>query len=277
MQPASQNPYTLSSRSLDKDETIPLNQPLRVMIVDDHEVFRNGLRDLINSIEGFRVVAQAGSCQEAFEQVGKQPIDLVVLDLFLPDGDGIEATRQLLRHIPQPKVIILSAIMYDEALIGAMLAGAHGYLTKDLSASDILKVLQGILRGEPAMLPTVAANLIHLLVEKYHHMEAVLATYAQNGSMVIAEGPTSSNGFRQHAPSAAQPAATPLQLLTPQESKVFQLMRQGQSNKQIAARLSISPYTVGKHIQNILRKLGVANRTQAASYTPFEGDNEPPG
>lgn len=245
------------------------DHPLRVLIVDDHEIFRNGLRDLINNIEGFAVVAEASSCRDALALAQQMRIDLIVLDMYLPDGDGIEATYQLRRMSAHPPhVIILSAVIYDDTLIDAILAGAHGYLTKDMLAGDIVKALKGIQRGELALPPATTTHLVHLLVQKYSEAEAELATYLQNGFPTTDISPSQTdelNGVVSSSNSA-------IRTLTPQEAKVFQLLRHGQSNKQIATRLSISPYTVGKHVQNILRKLGVTNRTQAVSYTSFEGD-----
>lgn len=237
------------------------DQPLRVLIVDDHEIFRHGLRDLINSMEGFQVVAEAGSCKNALALAEQRPIDLVVLDMYLPDGDGIEVTRQLRQITPPPRVIILSAVIYDDTLVDAILAGAQGYLTKDMPASDIVNALKGFQRGELALLPTVTTNLVQMLVQKYSEAEAELSIQVHN-SIIMTD---ISMPQKEELPNTAT------RILTSQEDNVFQLLRQGKSNKQIAAKLAISPYTVGKHVQNILRKLGVTNRTQAASYTSFEG------
>jgi two-component system response regulator DevR len=254
--------------SSNSNEMLSTNHIQRVMIVDDHELFRHGLRDLINSMEGFQVVAEAHSCKDALAQVKQMRIDLVMLDMYLPDGDGIQVTRQLRQQVtPPPYVIILSALMIDETLVDAILAGASGYLTKDMPAGDIAKSLKGVKRGELALPRVVTANLVRLLVQKYAQTE--VATNQQDTPTSIASPPQTDE--------MNQPVSSPntaIHMLTPQEAKVFQLLRHGQSNKQIAHRLYISPYTVGKHVQNILRKLGVANRTQAVSYTSFEGDSD---
>jgi two-component system, NarL family, response regulator DevR len=242
------------------------DHPQRVMIVDDHELFRHGLRDLINSIEGFQVVAEAHFCKEALALAKQQRIDLVMLDMYLPDGDGIQVTRQLRQQVtPPPKVIILSAFIRDETLVDAIVAGASGYLTKDMPAGDIAKSLKGLQHGELALPQVVTANLVRLLVMKYTQPGAEITTNEQNHA-----SPSQTDEMNQpvSSPDTSMPA------LTPQEARVFHLLRHGQSNKQIALRLSISHYTVGKHVQNILRKLGVANRTQAVSYTSFEGDSD---
>lgn len=250
--------------------------PLRVMIVDDHEIFRHGLRDLINGIRGFMVVAEATSTMQALSLVRSMPIDLVFMDLSLRDEDGLNATLQLKQSVSSPSVIILSATMTNDTLMDAILAGADGYLTKDIPAADIVNLLQGFQQGAFAMLPTTAANVIHMLVKKCNDLtwrcdnleaELILNNLHESKSVeisaptILQTGQSSATGFSLPAP----------QSLTQQEEKVFQLMRLGHSNKHIAAQLSISHFTVGKHVQNILRKLRVKNRTQAVSYTSFEG------
>lgn len=259
-----------SFRPSNNNEMLSTDHLQRVMIVDDHELFRHGLRDLINSMEGFQVVAEAHSCKETLALVKQMRIDLVMLDMYLPDGDGIQVIRQLQQQIsPPPYVIILSALMIDETLVDAILAGASGYLTKDMPAGDIAKSLKGVQRGELALPRVVTANLVRLLVQKYAQTEAEVVTNQQDTS-------TSNASLSQtdeiNRPVSSSNAA--MQMLTLQEAKVFQLLRHGHSNKQIASRLSISHYTVGKHVQNILRKLGVTNRTQAVTYTSFEGDTD---
>jgi DNA-binding NarL/FixJ family response regulator len=259
-----------SSISSNNNEKLSTSYPQRVMIVDDHELFRHGLRDLINSIEGFQVIAEAQFCKEALAIAKQKRIDLVVLDMYLPDGDGIKVTRQLRQQVtPPPNVIILSAFMRDETLVDAIMAGASGYLTKDMSAADIAKSLKGVKRGELALPGVVASNLVRLLVQKYVQAQPKVVMTQQDTPTSVG---ASSQTNEMNQPGSSANTATPT--LTPQEAKVFQLLRHGQSNKQIARHLSISHYTVGKHVQNILHKLGVANRTQAASYTSFEGDTD---
>jgi DNA-binding NarL/FixJ family response regulator len=259
-----------SSISSNTNEMLSTSYPQQVMIVDDHELFRHGLRDLINSIEGFQVVAEAQLCKEALALAKQKRIDLVMLDMYLPDGDGIQVTRQLRQQVtPPPNVIILSAFMRDETLVDAILAGASGYLTKDMPAGDIANSIKGVKRGELALPGAVAANLVRLLVQKHAQAEPKVVTVQHVTSTGYA---SSSQTDEINLPVLS--SNTAIHMLTPQEARVFQLLRNGYSNKQIAHRLDISPYTVGKHVQNILRKLGVANRTQAASYTSFEGDSD---
>ncbi len=249
---------------------------LKVMIVDDHEVFRLGIRELLNSIDGFLVVAEANCCTDALAKIEAQPVDLVLLDLYLPDSDGIDAVHKLRKIIPQLHIIIISGMIDDDLLLRAVLAEVSGYLTKDTPALDIIRALQAYRRGELAMLPAVAVYAINLLVQRNNMLEADLALSQQNEMTP----PDAHQVPDLTATSSTQPSDLShqvlphLEFLTPQEEKVYQLMRRGLSNKQIAARLIISRFTVGKHVQNILRKLGVANRTQAVSYNLFEGGAE---
>jgi DNA-binding NarL/FixJ family response regulator len=243
---------------------------LKVMIVDDHEVFRLGIRELLNSIDGFLVVAEANCCTDALAKIAAQPVDLVLLDLYLPDSDGIDAVHKLRKIIPQLHIIIISGMIDDDLLLRAVLAGVSGYLTKDTPALDIIRALQAYRRDELAMLPAVAAHAINLMIQRNNMLEADLALSQQNEM-------TPSDAHQVPdlpMTSSTQTSDLSHQVLTPQEEKVYQLMRRGLSNKQIAARLIISRFTVGKHVQSILRKLGVANRTQAVSYNLFEGGAE---
>jgi DNA-binding NarL/FixJ family response regulator len=265
------NPFVLSSPTSERTMTDALQQ---VMIVEDHEIFRRGLRDLINTIEGYQVVAEVSSCEAMLAQIAQMHINLIMLDMYLPDGDGIQAIRQVRQQAARPpRVIILSAIMYPDTLVDAILAGADGYLTKDMPEGAIVRALQGFLRGELALSLKAATQLVHLLVHRYTELEAEARSSSPNGHMSTTLSPAPT----EEPNKAASSSSVFFPTLTPQEANILQLLRQGQSNKQIATRLSISPYTVGKHVQHILRKLGVANRTQAASYTSFEGGTEPKG
>lgn len=246
---------------------------MRVMIVDNHEIFRHGLRDILNGIRGYHVVAEARCSSDAIAHIGRMPIDLVLLNLYLPDTDGVETTQLLRKFDPPPYVIILSTTIDDDALLDTVLAGASGYLTVDMPAVEMIRALQDFQQGRLAMLPDVATRIVRLLVQKCHDLarhieglEAELNADLQDGPKIVnlAASPLSN--------TVTTTSGTYLQILTPQEEKVFQLLRQGKSNKQIAAQLAISHYTVSKHVQNILRKFGATNRTQAVSYTSFEGD-----
>ena len=276
---------TFVSRSINKEAqqntgNLQRTLPLRVMIVDDHEIFRHGLRDLINGIQGFLVVAEATSTIQALSLLESMPIDLVLMDLSLKGDDGLDATLQLKQSASPPSVIILSATMTNDTLMNAILAGVDGYLTKDIPAADIVNTLQGFQQGALAILPAVAADVIHMLVKKCNDLawrcdsleaELILNDQHESKSVEISVPSMLQTG---QASAKGISFSTP-QSLTHQEEKVFHLMRLGHSNKHIAAQLSISHFTVGKHVQNILRKLRVKNRTQAVSYTSFEGGENP--
>ncbi len=261
------NTFVFSSNTT----VIPARHHQRVLIVDDHEIFRHGLHDLLHMIEGFEVVAEGGSCGDALTLVRQMHIDLIILDMYLPDGNGIQTMRQLKREMSNPPcVIILSAMMDNETLLGAMLAGAEGYLTKDKPAGEILHALKGFQRGQLALPEAVTTDLVHLLVQKFSEIEAELSAYMHNGINA-----TDRSSFEtEHIHASEFLANTSFPMLSKQEARVFELLRCGHSNKQIAAQLSISPYTVGKHVQKILRKFGVINRTQAALHTSFEGGGD---
>lgn len=248
-------------------ESLRVNTPLRVMIVDDHELFRRGLRDLLDSTGNFRVVAEARSGRDAITQLEQTVVDLVLLDLYLPDTTGIAAIRQLCAGATPPKVVILSGTIDDTVLVEALLAGASGYLTKELLSVDMLQVLQGVQRGELALPAPLTSHVIHLLIQRNNTLEMLLTAHQKERTAYLSLHPADEIE-KLPVTNGLQPA---LHRLTPKEYKVCQLLRRGLSNKQIAAELSISPYTVGKHVQHILRKLGVVNRIQVASYTSFEG------
>ena len=250
------------------------NEIQRVMIVDDHEVFRYGLSKLLADSESFRIIAEASNCEDAFIRLQAVQIDLVLLDLHLPDVTGMEALHRLKNGFPALDVIIISATIDDDTLLDALLAGVSGYLTKDTPAFEILNALYAYQRGELALSSVVASHVILMLIQHATILEGELALLRQN-EMKTFERAMPENVHPLH-PDLPQLQVTRnmLPVLTPQEEKVYQLMSKGRSNKEIAAELCISRFTVGKHVQNILRKLGATNRTQAVSHTLFEGDIE---
>jgi DNA-binding NarL/FixJ family response regulator len=270
------NASSFHSGNPGKPERPRSKHTVKVMVVDDHEIFRQGLLGLINSIDGFRVVAEASSMADTLDQLETTPVDLVLLDLSLPDSEGIEPVHLLKQTNTSSAIVIISASMDDDTLLDAVSAGVSGYLTKDTPATDIIKALQGFQRNEFVMLPAVMTRVIILLLQHYTMLEAELNTYLRAGIKAFGEAdsivalPPGTSSFT-HSLVALSGSSLSSQLLTPREEKVLQLMRLGHSNKQIAAQLFISRFTVGKHVQNILRKLGVSNRTQAVSHTSFEG------
>lgn len=237
-----------------------LGDPLRIFVVDHHEIYRHGLCDLLSSTEDLQVVAEAGRYQDAIRQIVGLPVDTLLIDLELPDVQGMEALHRIREVVPFLRIVILTDTLREDLLLEAMLAGANGYLTREMLATDILAALQCLKRGELALSPTLATRAISLLIEYARDLDSQLHTYLGSEARKTQQSHTSETS------SPVMVAAHPLlSMLTSQEHRVFQLMRQGLSNKQIAVQLSISPFTVGKHVQHILRKLGVVNRTQAAS------------
>lgn len=233
--------------------------PYQVMIVDEQDAFRRKIRDILHGIGGFQVVAETTSCRMALESVGRVPINLVIANLTLADCSGVVLTARLKQLSTSPHVILFSTIISDHLLLEAALVGVDGYLLKETPTREIIRAFKQFERGGPAMQPTVITTVLRLLTRYCAPNQTV--TYAEQmpGRSLATSIPVTPGSTNGHS------------YLSPQETRVYALLRLGQRNKQIAKHLAISPYTVSKHVQNILRKLGVANRTQAA-YTSFEGD-----
>ncbi|SRR5579871_1756544 len=247
------------------------NHLTKVLIVDDHDLFRRGLRDLIGTIQGMKVVGEAASSQEALSLIDVLHADLVLLDLSLADGNALALIHTMQSFTPAPKVIVLSATLTDEMLLFAMLSGASGYLTKDLMASEISRLLSHFLKGGLALAPASSDKLIQLLLARNQELEA----QTRSPDTRTSQPADSLSQKIVHTIYDEEKGATTTKLLavlTPQEEKIYRLMKKGRTNKEIAAQLAISRFTVGKHVQNILHKLNAVNRTQAVSYTAFEGD-----
>ena len=199
---------------------------IRVLIVDDHPVFRFGLRALLQSEEGIAVVGEAASGAEAVEQaVALQP-DVVLMDLNLPDINGVEATRQLLAQAPQVAVLVIT-MFDDDSLFAAMRAGARGYLLKGAEGDETLRAIRAVASGEAIFSPQAASRLV-----KFFHQPA-------------------------------QPRPEPFPELTEREREILHLIAQGLTNQSIADRLVLSPKTVRNQVSIIFSKLQVADRAQA--------------
>jgi DNA-binding NarL/FixJ family response regulator len=204
------------------------------MLVDDHALFREGLALLLKGRPNLQVVAEAATGEEALAQLESAHPDLVLLDLNLPGIGGVEACRLLKERAPELRVVILTMSDDLESIFEAVRAGACGYLLKDIASQNLLEAIDQIDREGGILEPFLARRL--------------LAEFS---------GPRS-------APRTVEPAATPGPVLSPRETEILRKVVDGLSNKEIADRLCISKYTVGNHINNIFRKLGVNDRTQAA-------------
>jgi DNA-binding NarL/FixJ family response regulator len=201
----------------------------RVLIVDDHTLFRRVVREVLDEHLGLQVVGEAMSGEQALAIAAEMQPDVVVLDMHLPDMTGVAITRQLVALLPDVRVVILSFGATDELVVEAMRAGAWGYLSKDIQPEALARAIVGVLAGEVAMSRRTAAR--------------VLAAFRQTD-----------------LPDVADVAD-----LTPRETEVLRLLAQGATDRQIADQLIIAESTAKKHVQHILRKLRARNRAQAVA------------
>ncbi len=205
-------------------------EPLRVMVVDDHELFRSGLRRLLEGEPGLDVVADARRGDEAVERAGELRPDVVVMDINMPGMSGIDATRALLEVSPDSAVLMLTISDSEDDVLNSVLAGASGYLLKDSTLPQIISAIRATSAGESIISPRVAGTLLARLRR---------------------------HGLRQHErPIAAE--------LTQRELEVLKLLVAGSDNADIGKQLRLSASTVKHHVANMLDKLGVDNRVQAA-------------
>jgi DNA-binding NarL/FixJ family response regulator len=206
---------------------------VRILIADDHSLFRDGLRSLLQA-QGHEVVGEARNGKQAIEMAGALHPDLVLMDVSMPEMDGVAATRELTAQHPGVKVVMLTASEHDETLFEAIKAGAQGYLLKNLEADEFFSLLDRASNGEPALTPTLARKLLH--------------------------------EFARPA-LVAETAVTEPDALTDREREVLELMVEGvTSNRKLAKRLNLSENTVKFHVRNILDKLRLHNRAQAVGY-----------
>jgi NarL family two-component system response regulator LiaR len=210
-----------------------------VLITDDHPVVRQGLRVLLELEEDIEVVGEAEDGAEAAQKVKELTPDVVLMDLVMPELDGIAATKRIRELSPKTRVLVLTNYAEDEQVFGAMKAGATGYLLKDIEPRDLIQAIRSAHRGEP--------TLSSLVIEK------LMGEITQ--------------------PRTKQ--STPLTELTPKEGEVLRLVARGKSNKDIANSLFISQKTVKTHMGNILGKLHLSNRTEATLYALRQGLVQP--
>ena len=208
---------------------------LRVMLVDDHDLFRTGLRNLLEE-QGVHIVAEAPAGNLALQLVRELAPDVVVMDLNMPGMNGIEATREITRLAPLNRVLVLTISDQDGDVMDAILAGACGYLMKDSSIQDLMHGIQAAAVGESLISPQIATKVLQIL--------------------------------RAQSPGRSQPLRAEL---SQRELEVLKLIAIGKDNAEIAKDLFISPKTVKNHISNILMKLQIDNRIQAAVYAVRSG------
>jgi NarL family two-component system response regulator LiaR len=206
--------------------------PIRVLIADDHAVVREGLRTFLDLQDGIEVVGEAADGDEAIREAERLQPDVILVDLVMPRLDGVQAMRALRERVPRARAVVLTSFLDDEHLLPAMRAGAAGYLLKNVQPQELARAVRAAFAGETLIDPTVAARLVESL----------------------GEGPDDR-----------------LAQLTPREREVLVLVGRGFPNKRIAGELDIAEKTVKVHVSNVLRKLDVADRTQAAVLAVREG------
>jgi NarL family two-component system response regulator LiaR len=209
-------------------------QPIRVLIADDHAVVREGLRTLISTEPGMAVVGEAADGNEAVTQCLALRPDVILLDMVMPHKSGLEVISEVRQKQPEARILVLTSFASDDVVFPAIKSGALGYLLKNSSPQRLLHAIQEVFRGEPSMSPAIAKKLM----------------------------------LEMQRPSELPPTDDPL---TSREVDVLRLLAQGLTNQEIAEELVIGEGTVRTHVSNILSKLHLANRTQAALYALREG------
>lgn len=199
---------------------------IRVLIVDDHPVVRQGLASLLIPRNGFEVIGEAADGAQAVAKAQALQPDVILMDMVMPEMTGAEATAQIKRENPDARILILTSFSGQDSLADAVRAGASGYLMKESEPDDLFHAIRSVYRGQMAIPQSLAAKLV----------------------------------------SASQRPATPDRALTEREGDVLEAVAQGLSNQEIARQLHISPATVRTHVSSLLRKLDLSNRTQLALY-----------
>ncbi len=216
---------------------------IRVVLADDHDVVRAGLRDLIESVGDFAVVGEASTVTGAIEVVGEEQPDLAVLDVQMPDGSGVEACREIRSRWPDVRVLMLTAFADEQAFVAASIAGASGYLLKRIRADDLVDSLRRAAAGESLLDPDLSDRLRSRVEE------------SDRGDPLLAR-------------------------LSPRERNVLELIAQGKTNREIADEIFLAEKTVKNYVSNLLAKLEMSNRSEAAAYASrlaaivIEGDEE---
>lgn len=212
---------------------MPAVPPIRILLVDDHSLFRMGIASLLSAEPGFDVVGEAADGQEAIARARQLMPDVILMDLSMPGVDGLEATRRIKADMPNVRIVILTISEDARDLLEAIKSGAQGYLLKKIDPQAFFETLRGVVNGEAAISPEMAKTL--------------MTEFAR---------------LAGRAPDAPAPRAK----LTPRENQVLDLIAHGKSNKEIAVALDIAESTVKNHMRNILEKLHLENRVQAATF-----------
>jgi NarL family two-component system response regulator LiaR len=209
-------------------------ETIRILIVDDHNVVRDGLCALISARPGLEVVGQASNGKEAYDMARILKPDVILMDLMMPVMDGIAAITAIRKDNPEARILVLTSFAEDQQVLRAMQAGAMGYLMKNTTSDELVRAIREVYRGEPAMQPDIARKLV-----------------------------LGMNRLQTEQPTVND--------LTDRELEILKLVAQGMANQEISTRLVLSEQTVRTHVSNILSKLHLANRTQAALFAIREG------
>lgn len=205
-------------------------QPVRILIVDDHEMVREGMKAFFAPREELEVIGEACNGLQGVELARELKPDVILLDLLMPEMDGIEATAEILKENPNARILIVTSFSEDERVLAAIRTGALGYLLKDSSPIELEQAILAVFRGESSLHPSIARQIVRFV----HRAE-------------------------ENADSKPEE-------LTEREEAVLRYVAEGYSNQQIADQLCLSPWTVRSHVSSILRKLNLDNRTQVALY-----------
>lgn len=202
---------------------------IRAFLLDDHEIVRRGVRELLESSDDIEVVGEASTAEQALDRVPLTNPDVAVLDVQLPDGSGVEVCRELVSANPELRCVMLTSFTDDEALLDAVIAGASGYILKDVRGADIVESVRRVAAGDSLLDPSSVARARERL--------------------------------RRGAEEDAR-----LQGLTPQEHRILALLAEGRTNRQIAEEMYLAEKTVKNYVSNLLSKMGMSRRTEAAVY-----------
>jgi two-component system, NarL family, response regulator DevR len=202
---------------------------IRIFLVDDHEVVRRGLKEMLEDEDGLEVVGEAGSAGLALAGIDKEKPDVAVLDVRLPDGDGVEVCREVRSRNPDVQCLMLTSFSDDEALFNAIMAGAAGYILKQIRGQDLVDAIRRVAAGESLLDPSITGKVLERLRKGNEEDERLAA-------------------------------------LTEQERKILELVAEGLTNRQIAERIHLAEKTVKNYVSSILSKLGMQRRTEAAVF-----------